>query len=78
VQPASLPSHLIFRGLLQAVFLAHRLSYIAYPSPELDHYVHEINLFAKFPDVVAPHMPAEWNQEAQLRYVDRARRMWGT
>jgi hypothetical protein len=53
-------------------------AYIAYPAPKLDHYVHDIDLFARFPDVVAEHMPAEWNHEAQLRYVSRARRMFGT
>lgn len=51
-------------------------AYIAYPAPKLDHYVHEINLFARFPEVVHAHLPAEWGGDAQLRYINRARRMW--
>jgi hypothetical protein len=49
-------------------------AYIAFPSPTLDHYIHEINLFAKFPGVVEAHLPQEWDQDARLRYRDNSRR----
>lgn len=49
-------------------------AYLAYPAPGLEYYRHEINLFDRYPDVVAPHMPAAWNHEAQVRYLHRARK----
>jgi hypothetical protein len=48
-------------------------AYIAFPSPTLDHYVHQVDLFAKFPDVVGAHLPQEWDREARLRYVGNTR-----
>lgn len=48
--------------------------YVAFPSADLDCYLHEINLFERFPDVVAAHMPEEWDQEAQVRYLYRAQK----
>lgn len=47
-------------------------AYLAFPSPDLNSYVHEINLFKKFPDVVLDHLPAEWDDDAQVRYFQQA------
>jgi hypothetical protein len=50
-------------------------AYLAYPSAGLETYVHDINLFDKFPEVVDSYMPQEWNSEARIRYVRSARRL---
>lgn len=50
-------------------------AYIAFPARALDSYLHEINLFALFPGVVAAHLPQEWNHDAQLRYLRQARKV---
>jgi hypothetical protein len=49
-------------------------AYLAFPSRDLDYYVHVINLFDRYPDIVAAHTPQEWDTEAQVRYLGRARR----
>lgn len=49
-------------------------AYIAFPSRDLEFYLHEINLFERFPEIVATHMPEEWDKEARLHYLDRARK----
>lgn len=49
-------------------------AYVAFPAADLDEYIHVINLFERFPDVVAANMPEDWDREAQVRYLDRARR----
>lgn len=49
-------------------------AYIAYPTPDLGAYVHEINLFERFPHVVEAHMPQSWDDDAALRYVASARK----
>lgn len=49
-------------------------AYIAYPTPNLGEYGHEIDLFAKFPGVVESFMPQEWNSEAKLRYLVNTRK----
>jgi hypothetical protein len=48
--------------------------YLAYPAADLDVYLHRVNLFDGFPDVVQEFTPEEWDEEALLRYLDRARR----
>lgn len=47
-------------------------AYLAFPSPDLDSYVHSINLFEMFPAVVQEHVPSDWDSEAQVRYLQRA------
>lgn len=47
-------------------------AYIAFPSPDLEDYVHEINLFEKFPNVVQSYMPKEWDTQAQVTYLQRS------
>lgn len=49
-------------------------AYIAYPTPDLSDYVHDVNLFEKFPKVVESFMPSEWDAEAKVRYTYRARK----
>lgn len=49
-------------------------AYLAFPSPSLDAYVHVVNLFEKFPDVVSANMPDDLDGEARVRYVRRASR----
>lgn len=49
-------------------------AYLAYPSPGLKFYVHEINLFERFPEIVAGLTPQAWNQDVLLRYIGNARR----
>lgn len=51
-------------------------AYIAYPSPKLDTYVHEINLFERFPEIVEAHMPQTWDTDAAVRYVQSARKAY--
>jgi hypothetical protein len=49
-------------------------AYIAIPSVDLTHYLHEISLFERFPEVVAAHIPKDWGREAQVRYVRQSRK----
>jgi hypothetical protein len=49
-------------------------AYLAFPDAQLEGYVHTINLFDTFPDVLADELPQEWDDEARLRYRRRARR----
>jgi hypothetical protein len=50
-------------------------AYIALPAPDLRSYVHEINLFDLFPDVVADNFPREWDEEAKVSYLAQSRRI---
>lgn len=50
--------------------------YLAWPAPDLS-YVHSLNLFKRFPDVVGANTPQEWNVEARIRYLDNSRRNYG-
>lgn len=50
-------------------------AYLAFPSSGLESYLHSINLFERFPDVVESFMPQEWDSEARVRYVANARRI---
>jgi len=49
-------------------------AYLAFPASDLKGYLHTINLFDRFPEVVADNVPKEWDEEARLRFVRRARR----
>jgi len=49
-------------------------AYLAYPSRTLDSYVHAINLFERFPEIVDANCPDDLDTEARVRYVRRARR----
>ncbi len=49
-------------------------AYLAVPASSLKGYLRRVNLFERFPHVVAAHFPAEWDNEVQLRYLARARR----
>jgi hypothetical protein len=50
-------------------------AYIAYPTPDLNSYAHEINLFDRFPHVVESFVPQDWNAEAKISYLFNARKM---
>jgi hypothetical protein len=52
-------------------------AYLAVPAANLKNYKYTLNLFDRFPDVVANHMPQEWDQEARIRFLRRARRVAG-
>lgn len=49
-------------------------AYLAFPSADLNSYVHEINLFERFPDVVDAHLPKEWTEGARVAYKSDARK----
>jgi hypothetical protein len=49
-------------------------AYLAYPSPDLDFYLHQINLFERYPEIVTSYVPKDWEAEAHVRYLARARR----
>lgn len=50
-------------------------AYLAFPSADLSYYAHDINLFERFPDVVAAHLPETWDTDATVRYMRRARKV---
>jgi hypothetical protein len=50
-------------------------TYLVFPAPGLDYYVHEINLFERFPDVVAANLPNDWNEDATLRFIAQSRKL---
>jgi len=52
-------------------------AYIAFPASDLKSYIHEINLFERFPDVVVANTPKTWGEQAKLKYLRRSRRNWG-
>ncbi len=47
-------------------------AYIAFPASDLKGYLHRINLFERFPDVVEAQMPKEWDEEARIRFMCHA------
>lgn len=49
-------------------------AYVAFPVPGLDYYVHEINLFERYSDVVAANLPKDWSNEATLRFIAQSRK----
>jgi hypothetical protein len=50
-------------------------AYAAYPVGDLTYYVHETNLFDKFPEVVVDNTPKDWTEDAVARYFRRARKV---
>lgn len=54
-------------------------AYLAFPASDLDSNLHEINLFDRYPEVVEANLPQEWDQEAVVKFMYRARRSsWPT
>ena len=47
--------------------------YLAWPLPDMT-YVHTVNLFDRYPDVVEANTPQAWTREARLRYIYDSRR----
>lgn len=52
-------------------------AYLAFPAAGLETYLHEINLFERFPAVMEAYMPQEWDTDAKIRYVYSSRRLFG-
>lgn len=50
-------------------------AYLAFPAKDLESYVHEIDLFERYPDIVRAHLPSEWDHDAEVRYFQRARKV---
>jgi hypothetical protein len=48
--------------------------YLAFPTSDLASYLHEINLFDRYPDIVYSHLPQEWDQAAVVTYMRNARK----
>lgn len=48
-------------------------AYLAFPAVGFDYYRHRIDLFNKFAAVVKDLTPNEWDEEAQILYLRRAR-----
>lgn len=42
--------------------------YVAFPAPGIKYYVHHINLFTRFPDVIERLMPNQWDESARVHY----------
>jgi hypothetical protein len=49
-------------------------AYLAYPASDLSGYIHDIDLFARFPRVVDSLLPQEWDTEAKVRFFRYARK----
>lgn len=49
-------------------------AYLAFPAPDLDSYVHAINLFDRYPDIVEQNVPQEWDQAAIVKFMYYARK----
>jgi len=49
-------------------------AFIAFPASDCDRYVHQINLFERFPKVVEAHMPQDWDQRLRLQYLHGAKK----
>jgi len=50
-------------------------AYLAFPNKGCDYYLHTVNLFDRYADLVDRLMPQEWDHEAHLRYFRNARRI---
>lgn len=50
-------------------------AYLAFPAKDLEAYVHEIDLFDRYPEIVRRHLPSEWDHDAEVRYFQRARKV---
>jgi hypothetical protein len=48
-------------------------TYLAFPAHSLDYYIHKVNLFDRYPDIVAAHEPDDLDGIAKMRYVQRSR-----
>jgi len=49
-------------------------AYLAYPAHDLSGYVHDVDLFARFPHVVDSLLPQEWDTEVKVRFLQFARK----
>ena len=47
--------------------------YVGFPAPDFNGYLHQFNLFERYPDVVRTHTPDAWDGEAVIRFIDRSR-----
>jgi len=50
-------------------------AYLAFPAADSPFYLHDINLFDLFPSVVRSQTPKEWDTEARVWYLNRARKV---
>lgn len=54
-------------------------AYFAFPAADLTGYVHEVDLFERYPDIVQGYHPQEWDEAAIVRYKYNSRRTsWST
>lgn len=44
-------------------------AYLAFPASDLDSYLHTINLFDKYPDIVKDNLPQDWDDSAIVRFM---------
>jgi len=49
-------------------------AYLAFPAAGLDSYAHTINLFDRYPEIVAANYPQEWDEVSRLRYLRYAKK----
>ncbi len=50
-------------------------AYLAWPSPDLLHYTHAVNLIERYPEIVKAYLPETWTNVVVMRYLAQARRM---
>jgi hypothetical protein len=48
--------------------------YLAYPARDLESYVHSINLLDRYREIVRENVPEEWDQDAVINFLGRARK----
>ena len=48
-------------------------AHLAFPSHDLTRYLHRVNLFDLFPDVVDANLPNAWDEQARISYLWHAR-----
>jgi hypothetical protein len=49
-------------------------AYLAFPAADLNSYLHEVNLFDRYPDIVASQLPQEWDEQAVVTFMHNARK----
>lgn len=49
-------------------------AYLAFPASDLDTYLHGINLFERYPEIVEDNVPQEWDKEAVVKFQHYARK----
>lgn len=49
-------------------------AHLVFPASDMECYVHNVDLFEMYPDIVREHTPREWDEEALVRYLERSRR----